>query len=151
MMLFNRGIAFDKLERLKEAFDDYSSALKIKEDSANTLYRRANIHFKQNEFDDCIIDCKAALKAKETEAPKKLIEAAKYAIKNAHKQTCYEVLGIKPSAKCSEIKKAYQKLSLKFHPDKAPSDSTGVEKMKFASKFRAVKEAHDKAMNLIKT
>jgi DnaJ homolog subfamily C member 7 len=83
MMLFNRGIACDKVGQLKEAFDDYSEALKIKETDAKALYRRASIHYKLKEFEDCIIDCEAALKAEASEGPKKLIEVAKTSIKTA--------------------------------------------------------------------
>lgn len=150
MMLFNRGLSHDKLEHLKEAFDDFSQALKIKEDSAKALNRRANIHYKQKEFEDCIIDCEAALKVEASEGPKNLIKMAKESIQTVAKRSCYEILRVKASAKSGEIKKAYRKLSLEFHPDKAPSDATNVEKKKFERKFREVKEAHDAAMGKLR-
>ena len=34
----------------------------------------------------------------------------------------YQILGITSEAKLSEIKKAYRRLSIKFHPDKNPDD-----------------------------
>lgn len=145
-MLFNRGISYDKLQQLKKAFDDFSDALKIKETSTAALYRRAIFHYKQKEFGDCIIDCEASLKEEDSEDSKKLIELAKTSLKMAPNRNCYEILGIQTSSTSSEIKKTYRKLSLQFHPDKAPCDSTDVEKKKFARKFREVKEAHDVAM-----
>ena len=34
----------------------------------------------------------------------------------------YEILSLKKNATQNEIKKAYRRLSLKFHPDKNPND-----------------------------
>lgn len=48
----------------------------------------------------------------------------------------YEVLGLEPHATAEEIRRAYRKLSLKFHPDKNPNDDY------FAAMFRQVNEAY---------
>ncbi|NIP31084.1 MAG: DnaJ domain-containing protein, partial [Candidatus Dadabacteria bacterium] len=53
------------------------------------------------------------------------------------KRDYYEILGISKDAKKAEIKKAYRKLALKYHPDKNP-DKEAEEKFKEISEAYAV-------------
>lgn len=53
------------------------------------------------------------------------------------KRDYYEVLGVERNASESEIKKAYRRLAMKYHPDRNPDDQDSL------NRFREVKEAFE--------
>ncbi|KAB1221869.1 hypothetical protein CJ030_MR2G003981 [Morella rubra] len=48
---------------------------------------------------------------------------------------CYDLLGVSQNANASEIKKAYYKLSLKYHPDKNPDPESRKVFVKVANAY----------------
>jgi molecular chaperone DnaJ len=54
------------------------------------------------------------------------------------KRDYYEVLGVSKDATKDEIKKAYRKLAMKYHPDKNPGDKEAEEKFKEAAEAYSV-------------
>lgn len=62
------------------------------------------------------------------------------------KQDYYEVLGLSRSATAAEIKKAYRKMAIKYHPDKNPDDTTAEEKFKLcAEAYEVLSDDNKKA------
>lgn len=62
----------------------------------------------------------------------------------AGKRDYYEVLGVARGAAKDEIKAAYRKLAVKYHPDKNPGDKAAEERFKEASEAYAVLSDADK-------
>ncbi len=60
------------------------------------------------------------------------------------KRDFYEVLGVSRSATTAEIKAAYRKLALKYHPDRNPDDKEAEEKFKEATEAYEILSDPDK-------
>lgn len=61
-----------------------------------------------------------------------------------NKRDYYEVLGVAKTANADEIKKAYRKMALKYHPDRNPGDKEAEEKFKEAAEAYDVLSDPDK-------
>ncbi len=60
------------------------------------------------------------------------------------KRDFYEILGVEKSASAEDIKKAYRKTAMKFHPDRNPDDKAAEDKFKEAAEAYEVLSDPDK-------
>ena len=62
------------------------------------------------------------------------------------KRDFYEILGVSKSADDKEIKKAYRKIAMKYHPDRNPDDKKAEEKFKEAAEaYEILSDANKRA------
>lgn len=76
-------------------------------------------------------------------SPREAKERTETLKKRANRKDYYQLLGIPKTASEKDIKKAFRKLALKWHPDRAKAD----EKEEHEKKFRDIAEAHDVLSN----
>jgi molecular chaperone DnaJ len=62
------------------------------------------------------------------------------------KRDYYEILGVSKSSSADEIKKAYRKVAMQFHPDRNPGDKEAEDKFKEAAEaYEILSDADKKA------
>ena len=63
------------------------------------------------------------------------------------KRDFYDVLGVSKSASPEELKSAYRKLAVKYHPDKNPGDKASEDKFKEAGEAYGILSDKEKKQN----
>ena len=61
---------------------------------------------------------------------------------NYSSESNYKILGITPSATDEEVKKAYRKMAIKYHPDKVATLGEDVQKAA-EEKFKTISQAYE--------
>jgi DnaJ family protein C protein 7 len=140
----NRANALAKLKRHEEAIQACNESLQANRSNSKALMRRADINLAIGEKDSlnkALKDYEELQRGDEHDMSSK-IKQTKMAIKNIGKKDLYKTLGVMRDATEDEIKKAYKKCALKWHPDRNSSKSE-VEKETASTKFKEIGEAYE--------
>ena len=141
LILANRALCYQKLNKNVEALRDSNQSIKLNPFYARGYIKRGNVYMELKMFDDARADFQKAkdLDPNVTGVDGYLNDANKNAEK-ARKRDYYAILGIDKNADEKEIKRAYKKMAMKYHPDR---NSESEESKKMAEKkFIDVNDAY---------
>ena len=141
IILTNRALCYKKQGKNMEALKDADEAIKNNPNYATAYIRRALIYEEFKMFDDAKSDLS---KAKELDPNNAKIEGyineANQKGESARNRDYYQILGLQRNATPEEVKKAYRKMALKYHPDR---NSESEQSKKIAQrKFQDVSDAY---------
>jgi len=129
-----------KLKEFKDALADCDKAIQINENYAKAFLRRGEIKMELGEYEEATRDFNQCHQLDPNLGARQRIKDAEKEAKKAARKDYYKILGVEKTAGDDEIKKAYKKLALRWHPDKNGQD----EETRAAAeiKFKDINEAY---------
>ncbi|EFA85645.1 DNAJ heat shock N-terminal domain-containing protein [Heterostelium album PN500] len=138
----NRAAAAVQLNKITDAIADCTKAIDLDPNYVKAISRRAQCYMKEEMYEDAVRDYEKAKSLDPENADiHNNLKQAKIDLKKSLKKDYYKILGVSKEANESEIKKAYRKLALQYHPDKN-STLPEEDKLKAERLFKDVGEAY---------
>lgn len=130
-LLQNRAQAHINLKEYDNAVSDCDEALRLDPGYSKAQKMRAKAHGAAGNWEKALQDYKAVAEANPTEKGiHEDIRKAELELKKAQRKDYYKILGIEKDASEQDIKKAYRKMAVKYHPDKNRDGEAGDEMFK---------------------
>lgn len=132
-----------KLGRGNDALSSCSDALAIDPELIEALVQRGEGKLLIEDWEGAVEDMKSAqqMSPQDMHIREALMRAEK-ALKMSKRKDWYKILGVSKTAAVSEIKRAYKKLALQWHPDKNVENREEAE-----AKFREIAAAYEVLSN----
>lgn len=132
-----------KLGRGKDAITSCNEALNIDGELLEALVQRGEAKLLTEDWEGAVEDLKTAAQQspQDMEIRESLMRAEK-ALKMSKRKDWYKILEVSKTASVSEIKRAYKKLALQWHPDKNVENREEAE-----AKFREIAAAYEVLSN----
>ncbi|XP_075487081.1 dnaJ protein P58IPK homolog [Primulina tabacum] len=128
-----------KLGRGNDAVTSCTEVLEIDGDSVEALRQRGEAKLLIEDWEGAVADLKSAYeKSPQDMNIREALMRAEKSLKLSQRKDWYKILGISKTASMSEIKKAYKKLALQWHPDKNVDNREEAE-----AKFREIAAAYE--------
>jgi DnaJ family protein C protein 7 len=130
-ILGNRAQAYINLKEYDSAVQDSTEALRLDPGYVKAMKLRAKAHGGADNWEEAVRDYKSV--AENNPGEKGIAEEirrAEFELKKSQRKDYYKILGVGKDATDTEIKKAYRKLAIQYHPDKNRDGEAGDEKFK---------------------
>ncbi|PON69272.1 N-terminal acetyltransferase A, auxiliary subunit [Parasponia andersonii] len=128
-----------KLGRGKDALGSCDEALNIDGELLEALVQRGEAKLLTEDWEGAVEDLKsAAQRSPQDMNIREALMRAEKALKMSKRKDWYKILGVSKTAAVSEIKRAYKKLALQWHPDKNVDNREEAE-----AKFREIAAAYE--------
>lgn len=130
-ILQNRAQAYINLKEYDSAVKDCTEALRLDPDYLKALKVRAKAYGAAENWEEAVRDYKSVAEKNPGEKGiQEDVRKAEFELKKAQRKDYYKILGIGKDASDHEIKKAYRKLAIVYHPDKNQNSESSDEKFK---------------------
>jgi len=137
----NRATAAMKLNKLDDAVEDSTKAIDADANYVKAYLRRAAAYMAQENYEKAVQNYEKAQQLDSDNADiARSLKEAKLELKKSQRKDYYKILGLPKDASEHDIKKAYKKLALKWHPDK--NCETEDTRKEAETKFKDVGEAY---------